>query len=95
MRVIAGNSPYRVARARRPLRAENPNQLDAALAGRIPAEALTSPRDRRMFMFAVVVDRLMTDVEIARLSCWSTYTVGRIREACGLLPNAYESERTA
>lgn len=95
MRVFAGND-RRAFDAQRPTGPDNYHQLRAAIDGRIPAEELHSQRDRCLYMYVMVLDLRLTDVQIAQRSGWTTYTVGRIREALGMRPNVYESaERTA
>lgn len=75
----------------RPL--DSPRLYRAALDGEQPAEVL-SPYDRRVLM-ATLIARGLTDVEIAVRTKWTTYTVGRIREHCGLDPNHSQQERNS
>lgn len=63
----------------------NRRRYNLALAGRMAAEALEgTDRDR---LLAVLHARGWTDLHIAVHTLWSTYTVARIRERMGLLPN--------
>lgn len=55
------------------------------IAGTVPAEALP-PREREDLMCAWV-DAGWSDVEIAAHTCWSIYTVARIRTRLGLDAN--------
>lgn len=56
---------------------DHPLQYRAALAGREPAEALTT-RDRHRLV-ALFIDAGMSDVEIANRTRMTTYTANRIR----------------
>lgn len=63
-------------------RLDDPDLFHSALLGNTPGEAL-SAYDRRVLV-ATLVGRGMTDVDIARHTLWTLYTVDRIREHIGL-----------
>lgn len=56
-----------------------------AMEGEIPAEAL--PTHLRWRLVATLHRAGLTDVEIASVTCMTTYTTARIRTGMGLKPN--------
>ncbi|MGW5267303.1 hypothetical protein ACWEQ4_01505 [Rhodococcus sp. NPDC003994] len=64
---------------------DHPRKYLAALAGRLPAEAL-SGNDREALMVELV-GLNFTDRAIERRTGWTLYTVQRIRERLCLAPN--------
>ncbi|MCZ4557931.1 hypothetical protein O4215_20430 [Rhodococcus maanshanensis] len=72
---------------------QEPVKYRSALAGRLPAEALT-PNDRRVLVRQLVTDG-MSDLEIAAHTRWTLYTTSRIREDLWLAPNQPTTERAA
>lgn len=61
-------------------------QMRAVRDGVCPAEALTT-REREIVVWALVRNHLMTDIEIARTTRSTRYTVERIRDELGLAAN--------
>lgn len=80
--------PVQVA-ASRPSAAEK--LLCSAIAGRVPAEALS--RREREELLRSLVDAGLTDLEIAAQTRWSLYTVARLRASLGL-PRNYDPNRS-
>ena len=73
-------------------RPDQPRLYSRALAGRVPAEALTT-RDRHLLV--ATLHRLgWTDTRIAAHTRMTTYTTTRIRAQLGLHPNT-TTERAA